>query len=175
MIGRSMLGIALGLEQTQKVDVLEILTTGDSMEGDHKSRKIYALSCLGWGLPGFMAEHTAGVKFLKTQRYWYAGFWGLLTESWPITCKMRLSYPVRLQPLRVSKSSDVFMESQSGKGWVEWLTRAQIPASLVGPTNEKAAIVDDVIDEDEKDWNEEEVSVASFLAASVPSMMMGRY
>lgn len=73
--------------KTRKMDVLEIT--------NQRGQTVYALSLLGWGLPGIMAAHSETEQWLRSHRYWYGAIQAFHPAVWGTQrCRAILSYPL---------------------------------------------------------------------------------
>lgn len=79
--------LTVALQETKKVDVLELTT--------HDGHTAYALSAVGWGAPGVMAEQSEKQAWLRSHRYWYGAAVGMLGENSETSAstRVRLAYP----------------------------------------------------------------------------------
>eukprot|EP00041_Stephanoeca_diplocostata_P034795 m.1204679 g.1204679 ORF g.1204679 m.1204679 type:complete len:478 (+) comp24581_c0_seq4:276-1709(+) len=84
-VGRAIL--AMAQHKTRKMDVLEIT--------NQHGQTVYAMSLLGWGLAGIMAQHSEGEQWLRSHRYWYGAIQSFHPSVWGTQrCRAVLSYPL---------------------------------------------------------------------------------
>ncbi|EDQ88820.1 uncharacterized protein MONBRDRAFT_32642 [Monosiga brevicollis MX1] len=91
LVGYSALAVAKGL--TTNVDVISFERLDMDTE---EERKVFALSCFGWGIAGAVALKADKLRWIpgqKKARYDIAGAVSLLSD-WPIVDEFDFSYPV---------------------------------------------------------------------------------